>query len=124
MFGGTIVSGHTHPCTLTDIPAHTNTVCTICNPNLNRLQTEAYKGGKQQREKGKHGGSVALEKRNVLRLNFKESREGFFRRGRGRSFHVEQPKTEKAREPTVESLVRGIWRLRLSEAEQSVREAV
>ena len=29
----------------------------------------------------------------------------------GRSFHVDGPKTEKAREPTVESLVGGIWRL-------------
>ena len=34
----------------------------------------------------------------------KESREGFCRRGRGRSFHVEGPKSEKVREPTVESL--------------------
>ena len=33
-------------------------------------------------------------------------------------------KTEKAREPTVESLVRGIWRLRVSEAERRVREGV
>ena len=40
------------------------------------------------------------------------STEDFFWRGRGRSFHVEEPKTEKARELTVESLVRGIWRLR------------
>ena len=30
------------------------------------------------------------------------------------------PKTEKAREPTVESLARGIWRLRASEAEWRV----
>ena len=34
----------------------------------------------------------------------KESREGFCRRGSGRSFHVEKPKTEKVREPTVGSL--------------------
>ena len=27
-------------------------------------------------------------------------------------FHVDGPKTEKAREPTAESLVPGIWRLR------------
>ena len=40
------------------------------------------------------------------------------------SFHVDGPKTEKAREPTVESLVRGIWRLRVSEAERRVREGV
>ena len=59
-------------------------------------------------------------KRNVFRLDLNESREGFCRRGRGRSFHVDGPKTEKAREPTVESLVRGIWRLRVSEAERRV----
>ena len=47
-------------------------------------------------------------KRNVFRLDLNESREGFCWRGRGRSFHVDGPKTEKAREPTVESLVRGI----------------
>ena len=33
-------------------------------------------------------------------------------RGRGRPFHVDGPKTDKAQEPTVESLVRGIWRLK------------
>ena len=43
-------------------------------------------------------------KRNVLRLDVKESRKGFCRRGRGRSFHVEGPKTEKVRESTVGSL--------------------
>ena len=37
-----------------------------------------------------------------------ESRDGFCQRGRGRSFHVDGPKTVKAREPTVESLVRGM----------------
>ena len=35
----------------------------------------------------------------------KEPREGLWRRGRERSFHAEGPKAEKAREPTVESLV-------------------
>ena len=62
------------------------------------------------------------EKKRVLlffRLLLNESREGFSRRGRGRSFHVDGPKTAKAREPTVESLVRGIWRLRVSEAGRS-----
>ena len=56
----------------------------------------------------------------MLRLNLNESQEGFFRRGRGRSFPVEGPKTEKAREPTVESLVRGTWGLGVSEAEKRV----
>ena len=72
----------------------------------------------------KHGRSTILGKRNVFRLDLKESREFFCRRGRGRSFHVDGPKTEKAREPTAESLVRGIWRLRVSEAERRVREGV
>ena len=62
--------------------------------------------------------------KNVLWLNLNESRDGFRRRGRGRSFHVEGPKTEKAQEPTVESLVRGLWRLRVSEAKQRVRDGV
>ena len=38
----------------------------------------------------------------------KESRTGFCRKGRGRPFHVDGPKTEKAREPAVESLTWGI----------------
>ena len=62
--------------------------------------------------------------KNVFRLDLNESREGFYQRGRGRSFHADGPKTEKAREPPVECLVRGIWRLRISEAEQRVREGV
>ena len=41
-------------------------------------------------------------KRNVFRLDLKESREVFCQRGRRRSFHVDGPKTEKVREPTVE----------------------
>ena len=65
-------------------------------------------------------------KRNVFRLQLSESREGFCQRGRGRSFHVDGPKTEKAREPTVESLVRKIWilMLRMSEAEWRVQKGV
>ena len=30
----------------------------------------------------------------ISRLHFDESREGFARRGKGRSFHVDGPKTE------------------------------
>ena len=62
--------------------------------------------------------------KHVFRLHFNESREDFCRRGRGRSFHVDGPKTEKAREPTVESLVPEIWRLRVSETERRVQEGV
>ena len=63
-------------------------------------------------------------KRNVLRFDLNESREGFCRRGSGRPFLVEGPKTEKEQEPAVERLVRGIWRPRVSEAERRVREGV
>ena len=41
-------------------------------------------------------------------------------RGRRKSFHVDGPKTEKAREPKLEILVREIRRLRVSEAERNV----
>ena len=37
--------------------------------------------------------------RNVFKLHSKESREGFFLRGQGRSFHVDGLKTEKVQEP-------------------------
>ena len=65
-----------------------------------------------------------FKKRNDLRFDFMESRESFSRRRRGRLFHVEGLKTEKVREPTVESLVGGIWRLTVSEAERRVREGM
>ena len=73
--------------------------------------------------KGKHSRSTeCFEKGNVLRFDLKGVQKGFGQRGRGRSFHVEGPETEKAREPTEESLVRGIWRMRVSEAEGRVPE--
>ena len=58
----------------------------------------------------KHGRSINCFG-NVIRLGLNESKAVFCGRRRGRSFHVEGPKTEKAREPTVESLAPGIWRL-------------
>ena len=36
--------------------------------------------------------------RNVLRLGWKESREGNFWRGRGRSFHIEGPEMDSPQE--------------------------
>ena len=64
------------------------------------------------------------ENKSFFKVDLNESREGFCWRGKGRSLHVDGPKTEKARESTVQSLVRGIWRLRISEAERRVREGV
>ena len=37
-----------------------------------------------------------------------QAREGFCRRGRGRSFHVDGLKTEMVQEPTMESGVRNL----------------
>ena len=48
-----------------------------------------------------------LGKRNVFRLDLNESGDGFCRRGRGRSFQVDGPKTEKEREPTTNTDRRG-----------------
>ena len=70
---------------------------------------------KAEAQNVKHGRPIILRKRFVFKFDLKESTESFCRRGRGRSFHVEEPKTEMVREPTVESLVRGIWRLRVSD---------
>ena len=68
---------------------------------------------KKKKKKKKRGGGGG----NALRLNLKDSREGFHR-NEMRSFHVQAgPKTEMALEPTVKSLVRGIYGLRVSEAE-------
>lgn len=61
--------------------------------------------------------STVLEKdTDALGADIKESTKGFCRRGKQRSLQVEGPKTENAREPNAESLVRRMWRLRISEA--------
>ena len=62
------------------------------------------RGGKTAARNGKSGSRVYCSgKIKVLRLDLKESGEGFRRTGRG-SFHVEGPKTEKSQEPTVKGL--------------------
>ena len=45
-----------------------------------------------------------MGKQMFFRFHLNESREGFCRRGRRGSFRVERPKTEKAREPTAETV--------------------
>ena len=90
-------------------PAHTITLYTTYSPNSS--STDYKDRPKRRREnscaRGETRRVYCLGKRNVLRLDLKESREGFCRRGRGRSFLVDGPKTVKAREPTVESLIHG-----------------
>ena len=70
----------------------------------------------------RHSGSTVLKR--CSGVGFKLVQRVFLSERKGRSFHVGRPKIEKAREPTFESLVRGIWRLIVSEAERRVREGV
>ena len=58
--------------------------------------------GKHSNAKGENMEGYSFGKRNILMLDMKESRDGFFRRERGKSFHVKWPKIHKAWEPTVE----------------------
>ena len=109
-------------CTHTQAPTYTSMLIT-----QNLISTQLKSGSKQQLEMDEDSSMeqktwlvYSLGKRNVLRFDLKESREGFCGIGRGRSFHVEEPKMEKAQEPAVESLVQGIWRLGVSEAEWTV----
>lgn len=56
-------------------------------------------------------------KRKEKEVRFQGVRRGFSslrEEGEGLNFHVEGLKTENVREPNVESLVRGIWVLRVS----------
>ena len=61
------------------------------------------------------------ERRNV-EVWFKGVRRRFLLERKRKIISCRGAKTEKAQEPTVESLVRRTWRLRLLEAEQRVRE--
>ena len=88
---------------------------------MQRIESVTSNNGAELLKLGFHN---SFGKRNVLKFDLNYSKESFCRRGRGRSFNAEGPKTEQAREPTMESLLRGIWRLRVSEAERRVREGV
>ena len=55
---------------------------------------------KNSSARGKAWWVCCFLKRNVLRLDLEESREGVCRKGKGRSFHLEGLKTEKAQDPT------------------------
>ena len=88
---------------------------------MQRIESVTSNNGAELLKLGFHN---SFGKRNVLKFDLNYSKESFCRRGRGRSFYAEGPNTEKVREPTVESLVRGILRLRISEAERRPREGV
>ena len=107
------IQTRTQALTHTSILTTQNLICAQLKPsNKRRLETEEDCSTGQK--------TWQSWERNIFRFDLKESGEGFCQRGKRRSFHVERPKTQKALEPTVESLVKGIWRLGLSEAEQSM----
>ncbi len=64
------------------------------------------------------------ENRWVFREVLKVEKVGFCRTERGSLFQESGPETEKARGPKELSLVRGVRRMRGSEAERRVREGV
>ena len=63
-------------------------------------------------------------KRWVFREVLKEENVGCWRTDSGSSFQERGPETEKARGPKVRSFVRGVWRVKGSEAERRVREGL
>ena len=89
---------------LTWAPTHTNTLYAIYNPNK-RIMNRTYSRGKQQHGGGGGGGAGRSEKTMVFWGWICRSPESFFHRWRGRPFHVERMKMEKAQVSTVESLV-------------------
>ena len=96
---------HTHSCT-PGTHAHKNSYCLYTIYSLpKQITNRDFRQGKIVAWSRKHGRSVFFGKTNVFRLSLKELRWGFCQRGSGRLFHAEWPKTEKAQEPTVESLV-------------------
>ena len=61
-----------------------------------------------------------LWKKICLEVKSEEIQRGSSRKGRGGRSILSGPKSKKAREPTVENLVQGIWKLRIPESEQRV----
>ena len=103
----TILSAHTHTHTQTHTGTHTHEHMLIIQ---SIIYTQLKVGSKQRFEMDEDNSLeqktwqvYSLGKRNILRFDLNESRDGFCGRGRGRSFHVEGLKTEKAWEPTVET---------------------
>ena len=87
------------------VPTCTNEHSDYTKLNFHSLEQAAdrLEMDKDSSMEQKTGRVYSLGKRYVFKLHFKDAREGFCWRGRGRSFHVDRPKTKKVREPTVPS---------------------
>ena len=91
------MSTHTHA--LTQAPEQT----TFCTQSTTLTQVKQITrrglndGGETTAREGKRGGSIVLEKKISFNVGFemKQSREGFCRRGGGRSFHVRYDTSEE-----------------------------
>ena len=86
---------HTHV-----LPQTSTSTCTLYKTSSANL---AYKEGLttegDSSVKGENIAGLLFWEKEFFRSDLKESREGIFQRGRGRSFHVEELKTGKAWEP-------------------------
>ena len=91
---------HTH--THTDADAYRGT-CTVTHKHSDytKQQTAGRLGLDKRRKERKTWQVYSFGKRIFLDIFLFESREGFCRRGRGRSYHVDGLKTEKMRERPV-----------------------
>ena len=85
---------HTHTYTHTHTYRHTHTRAKL---NLHSIKWAAIVMDEDSCAEQKIWQVYRFGKRNVFRLRLSESREGFCRRGRGRSLHVDGPKTETAK---------------------------
>ena len=84
-----------HTCARTPrMHTHTHAVTDLLQESLRENKCP------EVRFEGVQRGFRSERKLYVLRLDLNESMEGFCREERGRSFHVQGPKTEKAEEPT------------------------
>ena len=88
-------TNHTHTHARTHTRTHTNThththTHTHAHTHMHRVSDEGMGRAVKNRVALKE--EVESEWRNVFRLHLNESREGFCRRGKGRSFHVDGPK--------------------------------
>ena len=83
---------HTHTRARAHTQARTHAPMNAICKQLKQIMSKGLRRRKKWRVRGKHGRStVDKTTTNVSRSDLKESREGYFRRGRGRSFNADEP---------------------------------
>ena len=88
---------HTHTHTLTQAHAHTSILTTqnLIYAQLKGTTNRDLRRGKRRQQRGTENmAGLQFWEKKGFRLHFNESREGFCRRERGRSLHVDRQETE------------------------------